>query len=61
MKEPRERRQRIVSVRSEQKGGEILVHVRYSSGLVRTRSFTNEADHDAYCQEIMQRIARETR
>ena len=52
------RTQRVVSVTSEREGKEWLVHVKYSSGLVRTRSFTDEGAHDRYCQELLRRIAR---
>ncbi len=54
------RAQRVVSVTSERQGAEWLVHVKYSSGLVRTRSFTDERAHDRYCHELLRRIARES-
>ncbi len=54
-----QRAHRVVSMTSERQGAEWLVHVKYSSGLVRTRSFTDERAHDRYCQELLRRIARE--
>ena len=60
MTAPADRRaQRVVSVDSERQGQEWLVRVKYSSGLVRTRSFTDVRAHDAYCQELLRRIARD--
>lgn len=60
MNAPSERRKhRVVSMSSERQGQEWLVHVKYSSGLVRTRSFSDVRAHDRYCQELLRRIARE--
>lgn len=53
------RTQRVVSVTSERKGEEWLVHVKFSSGLVRTRSFSDVRAHDRYCQELLRRVTRE--